>query len=83
MKMRKKIIQYGNSKAIIIPAEFFSYYKMENKELIAFDVDIREKEIVLKPVTVDRVKDEKFVKDVLMDRMQPPIEKEKIKDEKV
>ena len=50
MIMRKKLVSVGGSKALIIPYEFLEYYKLHDEQLIAFDVDIRENILILKPV---------------------------------
>lgn len=55
--IRKKLVQIGGSKAIIIPSSYLDYWQMKGKEIHEFGMEINRK-IVLEPIFTDVPKQE-------------------------
>jgi antitoxin component of MazEF toxin-antitoxin module len=43
MPLLRKIVQIGNSKAIVIPKQYFEFYKLQGKEIKQVGLEIGEK----------------------------------------
>jgi antitoxin component of MazEF toxin-antitoxin module len=49
MALLRKIVQIGNSKAIVIPKQYFEFYKLQGKEIKQVGLEIGEK-LTIEPI---------------------------------
>jgi len=47
-----KVLKVGNSKAVIIPAQFFDYWHKQGKEIREVGMEI-DGEIIIRPIFID------------------------------
>lgn len=52
MPMRKKLVQVGGSRAVIIPNSYLNYWCLKGKIIHEFGIEINKK-IILKPIFKD------------------------------
>jgi len=52
MALRKKLVQVGGSRAIIIPNSYLKYWKLKGKTINEFGLEINKK-LILEPILED------------------------------